>query len=181
MAKQTDKPQTPEAEAPTTARGGQSPAPGTVQANTFQTDFGALQPLADAHQSYMTDLSDILSKTQEACTRENEQYMASYQEAARNSDAKGMEAAWQRFANGVKRAWVESQRSFEDAYRAYTERFRSTVSGLDTAALDPTALASIGNAALVASQHATSTIGNWNLFCSCGVDPRMAPIVASLP
>lgn len=175
MAKRADKPQTSEAEAPTADRG-ESPAPETPQA-----DFGILQPLADAHQAYLTDLSDIWTRTLEACTRESEEYAASYQEAAQNSDVQAIEAAWQRYAAGVKRAWVESQKSFEDAYRAHTEEFRNAVSRLDPGALDPGGMASVGNAALAASQYAASTIGNWNLFCSCGVDPRMAPIIASLP
>ncbi|HWM92625.1 MAG TPA: hypothetical protein VN493_17810 [Thermoanaerobaculia bacterium] len=162
------------------AKTSKAPATGNGAETTLPSELAALQPFADAYAAYLQDLSDIWTKASEACAAENEDYTRYLQEAARKSDSKGLEEAWQRYVAGIKRAWDESQHGYEEAFRAHTAAFKKAFGKL-ASDLDPRSLSALGATAISASQQAESTIGNWNLLPSYGVDPRLTLLLVSMP
>jgi hypothetical protein len=141
----------------------------------------SLKAFEDAHAAYLKDLAAVWEATRKACASEAETYSSACRDASRSQDPKGATAAWERYVGGLRTAWTESQRGYEEAYRTYTRAVRDAFSRLEEGTLDPRALSMVAAATASAAQYAASTIGNWSMLFRCGVDPRLAPVIAAPP
>jgi len=154
---------------------------GTGERKSAETAATAVRKqFEDAHAAYLRDLTAVWEQTRKAVLGEFETHTSRSREAFQAADPKQAEAAWQGYVAGIRRAWDESQRAYEEAFRAQTRNLRDSFARIAEADLDPRGLANIATAVAAAANGACSTIGNWNLLLSCGVDPQLVPIIASV-
>jgi len=150
-----------------------------VLASRVEGTDTVLAAFEQCHRDYLNTLDTVwdgtckrLELTYQECAKEWHDALAGGRGQTRFTEIMQM------LVRGVRAAWDDSQREYDDALRAFARSFQQAWAGCDTSRLDARALATIAASLDAVGRCADLTMGNWGLLQIAGVDPYVLRIAA---